>query len=158
MAARQWQRGGVAQGVTRALTCGLLVTDGVHLLIGHATRSPRWDIPKGLAEPGEEAESAARRELAEETGLSAPDMIESVGQFVYLPRKDLALFVWLVPAMPDPAALVCRSTFLIAGKPTPEIDRFACPVWRDALPRLGRSMATVLTPIAAARGWLHGPS
>ena len=45
----------------RTLSCGLLVTDGAHLLIGHATRSPRWDIPKGMVEPSESPEATARR-------------------------------------------------------------------------------------------------
>ena len=50
---------GISGGWTRpdmkakAVSCGVLVTDGERLLLGHATRSPRWDIPKGMAEPGE---------------------------------------------------------------------------------------------------------
>ena len=51
------------------VACGGRVTDGKRLLLGHATRSPRWDIPKGLAEPGESLAAAAVRELAEETDL-----------------------------------------------------------------------------------------
>ena len=157
MAARQRGPGGLPEGVIRALTCGVLVTDRVCVLIGHATRSPRWDIPKGLAEPGEAPEAAARRELGEETGLTPPLDLEPLGRLAYLPRKDLALFVWTVPTLPDPASLVCRSTFMVGGKAVPEIDRFACPRWADALPLLGRSMAATLQPIAIARGWLVSP-
>ncbi len=40
-------------------SCGVVVTDGVRLLLGHATRSPRWDIPKGVAEAGETHLAAA---------------------------------------------------------------------------------------------------
>ncbi len=137
----------------RTLSCGLLVTDGAHLLIGHATRSPRWDIPKGMAEPSESPEATARRELAEETGLAAPEVLEALGQFAYLPRKDLFLFAWQVETMPDPASLVCRSTFLIAGKPVPEFDRFACPRWTEAIPRLGKSMAAVVRSVVERKGW-----
>ena len=140
--------------MTRAVSCGVVVTDGARVLIGHATRSPRWDIPKGLAELGEEPEAAARRELLEETGLEAPACIDFLGQHAYLPRKDLALFVWTTPDLPDPATLVCRSTFLIGGKAVPEFDRFDCPVWTEALPRLGKSMQSVLTPLARAHGWV----
>ncbi len=156
MAARQRGAGGVAAGVSRRLTCGVLVTDGYRLLIGHATRSPRWDIPKGMAEADETAEAAACRELAEETGLDRPGVLEPLGQFTYLPAKDLAVFAWLVAAMPDPATLVCRSTFTVGGQCLPEFDRFACPAWAEGLGKLGKSMRAVLTPLAEARGWLPG--
>ena len=139
--------------MTRVLSCGVLVTNGTHLLIGHATRSPRWDIPKGVADPGEAPEAAALRELMEETGLKPPDRLVDLGQHAYLPRKDLALFAWIVSAMPDPAGLVCRSTFLIGGKAVPEFDRFACPAWAEALPRFGKSLAAVLSSVAGLRGW-----
>ena len=154
MAARQRTRRGIGDGVSTALTCGVLVTDGRRLLIGHATRSPRWDIPKGLAEPLEDAEAAARRELGEETGLTAPDTLEPLGHFTYLPRKDLALFAWLAETLPDPETLVCRSTFMVGAVTLPEFDRFSCPEWSDALPKLGKSMRAILAPLAEARGWL----
>jgi putative (di)nucleoside polyphosphate hydrolase len=63
------------------MSCGVLVTDGVRVLLGHASRSPRWDIPKGLANPGEPLVTAALRELFEETGLQAtPDALRSWGR------------------------------------------------------------------------------
>jgi len=55
----------------KSTSCGVIVTDGKRLLLGHATGSPRWDIPKGVAEPGESFVAAAVRELLEETGLRA---------------------------------------------------------------------------------------
>ena len=139
----------------RVLTCGVLVTDGRHLLIGHATRSPRWDIPKGQAEAGEPPGEAALRELGEETGLRPPpDALIPAGEYRYLPKKDLALFVLDVSAMPDPAGLACSSTFQLGGHALPEFDRFACPVWAEAVSKLGKSMQTVLVPLARGRGWL----
>lgn len=131
--------------MTRTLSCGVIVTDGRHLLIGHATQSPRWDIPKGQAEPGEAPVEAARRELLEETGLSAGAAdLQALGRHDYLPRKELELFAWWLDAMPDPATLVCRSVFTRGGRELPEFDRFACPAWDDAVPRLGKSMQAVL--------------
>ncbi len=139
----------------RTLSCGVVVTDGVKLLIGHATGSPRWDIPKGQAEAGELPEATARRELVEETGLSAEGVtLVSLGHYSYLPRKDLALFVWPVTVLPDPASLTCRSYFDLRGRSVPEFDRFACPDWADAISMLGKAMAGVLGRIATQRGWL----
>jgi 8-oxo-dGTP pyrophosphatase MutT (NUDIX family) len=130
------------------LSCGVLVTDGARLLLGHATRSPRWDIPKGMAEPGEPSSSAAARELEEETGLIvAPDALVSLGRHRYLSGKDLALFAWRPGAMPDPAVLVCRSTFAVGASVLPEFDRFGLFPWDDALARVGKNLARVLAEV-----------
>ena len=97
---------------TKAVSCGVLVTDGDRLLLGHATRSPRWDIPKGMADHGETFAAAARRELVEETGLDAPEAeLRPLGVFDYLPAKDLALFAWTPPVMPDPSEAIERISF-----------------------------------------------
>jgi len=136
----------------RRLSCGVIVTDGGLVLLGHATRSPRWDIPKGLAEPGEAPVEAAARELREETGLEAPPYeLTPVGVHRYLPGKDLALFVWRPATMPDPATLVCASVFPTAGGASlPEFDRFGLFAWDDATTRVGRNMARVLAEVRSA--------
>ncbi len=136
---------------TRAkrISCGVIVTDGVHLLLGHASRSPRWDIPKGLAEPGESLLAAAVRELREETGLQvAPDALHPLGTYAYLRDKDLALFVWRPPVMPEPAALRCTSTVALPGGAViPEIDRFGLFTFDAGLERVGRNLARVLAMV-----------
>ncbi len=139
--------------MVKALTCGVLVTDGTRLLLGHATRSPRWDIPKGLAEAGEDPAFAAVRELGEETGLAAaPAALVPLGIHRYLPRKDLALFEWHPPSMPDPTTLRCTSCFTVGKALLPEFDRFGVFDWQDALLRVGRSMARVLASIRPGNG------
>jgi 8-oxo-dGTP pyrophosphatase MutT (NUDIX family) len=134
----------------RQTSCGVIVSDGQRLLLGHATRSPRWDIPKGAAEPGEQFADAAVRELLEETGLavSADELVE-LGVHAYLPSKDLALFAWAPPRLPDPQSLTCTSRFALAdGTLLPEFDRFGLFPWDDALSRVGKNLARVLTSIA----------
>lgn len=134
-----------------ATTCGVLVTDGTGVLLGHATRSPRWDIPKGVAEPGEALAAAAARELREETGLEvAASALMPRGVHRYLPGKDLALFEWRPLAMPDPATLRCTSYFTVGHSQLPEFDRFGIFDWPDAVSRLGRNMARVLASVMAA--------
>lgn len=138
----------------RVTSCGVLVTDGERILLGHATRSPRWDIPKGLAEPGETPCQAALRELQEETGLRAPaGALRDLGRHAYRPGKDLALFAWAPPAMPDPATLICTSRFTARdGTLLPEFDRFGLFAWDEALSRVGRNMARILAEMRAWRG------
>jgi len=132
--------------VARRTSCGVIVTDGSVLLLGHATHSPRWDIPKGLAEPGEDPAAAAMRELHEETGLAAPaDALRPLGVHRYLPGKDLALFAWHPAPMPDPGSLACRSRFALpGGTMLPEFDRFGLFAWEDAPARVGKNLARVL--------------
>ena len=127
-------------------SCGVIVTDGSRVLLGHATRSPRWDIPKGIAEAGESFVTAAVRELAEETGLIvAEDALRPLGVHAYLRDKDLALFVWTQAQMASPETLICRSTFTLPdGTVLPEFDRFAVFEWDEALTKVGKNLARVL--------------
>jgi 8-oxo-dGTP pyrophosphatase MutT (NUDIX family) len=133
----------------KTTSCGVIVTDGERLLLGHATRSPRWDIPKGIAEPGESFAAAARRELGEETGLDAPEAeLRALGVFPYRRGKDLALFGWAAPLLPDPATLVCASYFPWNGKMLPEFDRFGLFTPDEALTRVGRSLGALIAGIS----------
>ena len=59
-------------GAGRRTSCGVVVTDGAVVVLGRFARRALWDIPKGMAEPGEAFIEAAVRELREETGLAAP--------------------------------------------------------------------------------------
>ncbi len=132
----------------KTTSCGVIVTDGERLLLGHATRSPRWDIPKGEAEPDESFAAAARRELFEETGLDAPEAeLRPLGVFPYRRGKDLALFAWASAQLPDPRTLVCASQFSWNGRMWPELDRFGLFTHEEALGRVGKSLAALLAGI-----------
>ena len=133
----------------KVTTCGVLVQDGAQLLLGHATRSPRWDIPKGVAEPGESFAAAAARELAEETGLEVnAELLIPAGVHAYLRAKDLALFIWKPEVPPDPTTLICRSMVQLPGGHTyPEFDRFAWFARDEALQKVGRNLARILATV-----------
>jgi putative (di)nucleoside polyphosphate hydrolase len=134
--------------VAKSTSCGVIITDGERLLLGHATRSPRWDIPKGIAEPGESLAAAAVRELHEETGLSvSATALRPLGVFPYRRDKDLALFCWTPPQMPEPRTLVCTSCFPFNGKMLPEFDRFGLFTQEEALGRVGKNLAQLLAGI-----------
>lgn len=44
--------------------------------------SGRWQLPKGIVEPGEDPEKAARREVAEEAGVQA-EVLGRLGEIEY---------------------------------------------------------------------------
>jgi 8-oxo-dGTP pyrophosphatase MutT (NUDIX family) len=134
----------------KTTSSGVIVTDGHRLLLGHASRSPRWDIPKGGVEPDETLVAAARRELFEETGLAAPESaLAPLGVFPYLRTKDLALFAWVVPALPEPRHLVCSEFFTLTdGTRLPEFDRFGLFTPEEALARVGKSLGRLLAGIS----------
>jgi len=134
----------------KTISCGVIVTDGVRLVLGHASRAPRWDIPKGGLEPGETFAEAACRELLEETGLIAPqEVLRPLGVKPYLRNKDLALFVWLVGVLPDPAALICKAFMTLPnGSRLPEFDRFGLFTIDQACGLVGKNLARLLAEIS----------
>lgn len=115
------------------LSCGLLVlNEQGALLIGHSTGSSRWDLPKGLIEPGERPIDCALREAREEFGLVfAPDRLRDLGRHFYYHGKDLHLFaVASSTAECPPERCKCTSYFdhYRTGQSVPEIDAYA---WAD---------------------------
>jgi putative (di)nucleoside polyphosphate hydrolase len=118
-----------APATTQATSCGTLVVDsGRRLLLCHITGTAKWDIPKGMQDPGEDPLTAAMRELREESGLVfAPERFVELGRVAY--RRDKALHLYRVDVgdeLPTLDHLVCRSYFPhhVTGKPTPEMDGY----------------------------------
>jgi predicted NUDIX family NTP pyrophosphohydrolase len=69
---------------------------------GNYNRKAPWGIPKGLPDPLEELEAAARRETLEETGVTAGDL-EFLGDVAYTKsRKRVHCFVGKLPPAARP--------------------------------------------------------
>lgn len=102
---------------TVALTVDLVlltIRDGdLHVLLverGHDPYAGRWAIPGGFVEPDEDLEEAARRELAEETGVDdVADHLEQLRTYA-TPGRDprgrivSVAHVAFAPEPPDPVA------------------------------------------------------
>ncbi len=82
---------------------------------GNYNRGKPWSIPKGLPDPGEELESAARRETLEETGVIAGEL-EPLGSIQYQKSgKRIHCFAGRAPADAAPRCAsweVDRSEFV----------------------------------------------
>ena len=77
----------------RVTSCGVVLFNRGRLFVCRATGTARWDLPKGIADPGEAPRAAAVREAWEEAGLrldAAP--LHELGEFAYLPGKRLHLY------------------------------------------------------------------
>ena len=138
----------------RALSCGvLLLNRRGEVFTCHATGTPRWDLPKGVADPGEAPRDAAVREAWEESGLRVPaERLVDLGEFDYISAKRLHLFALRVADDAiDLAHCRCRSFFAHhrSGAATPEADawgwkpRVQVPAW------CGKNMARVLASLDA---------
>ena len=129
------------------------------MLLAHATRTPRWDLPKGKIEPGETPMEAALRECLEETGLDLSgykDRLVDLGAHSYLPRKDLHLFRLDLPEALDLSGCSC-STYVQRGEEGerwPETDDYAWVPLEEVFTRVGKSLMAYLV----ARGVLQAPA
>jgi len=63
----------------RGVKC-ILTNEGRVLLVRHTYGPPRWDLPGGTAKRGEPPSGTARREMAEELGLTL-DGLADLGSF-----------------------------------------------------------------------------
>lgn len=131
------------------ISCGLILTDGKQLLLCHPTGNSFWNIPKGLADPGESHSDACKREVLEETGLVfRTDQLAPLGTFPYLSGKMLSLFCYKTGILPAVASLHCDSYFLDAkGRKLPEHDAFRYATWEEAEALVNAGLVPVLKTV-----------
>lgn len=115
--------------MTNNITCGIIVRRDGHVLLAHSTGMSwqQWNVPKGIADPGEAHIDAAVREMIEETAyVIDKTKLVDLGQFDYLPGKDIHLYMYDAPVDMDVAAMKCESLFFCDRKNMhrPECDSF----------------------------------
>ena len=77
----------------------------------YATGGALWEVPAGTLAPGEDAASCARRELAEEAGVTATELVRLTS-------------IWTTPGFTDEVIHLYMATGLTAGTPAREPDEF----------------------------------
>ena len=83
---------------------GVIVRDGCVLLV-HRSRYDDWSLPKGKLEPGESWQTAALREIEEETGLRCA-LGDEVGRTHYVDSqgRDKEVRYYRMTTSGEPAA------------------------------------------------------
>ena len=128
-------------------SCGILALNSAgEVLLGHATGSRYWDIPKGGSAGGESGPQTAAREMFEECGLQLnPGDLHELGRFSYRPGKDLLLYAVLLERL-DTRLFSCSSQYRDQqGRMRPEMDAFRWTPFAEVPTRCAKSLSTVLT-------------
>jgi putative (di)nucleoside polyphosphate hydrolase len=140
--------------MAKLVSCGVVVLNTRReLYVCHATGTARWDLPKGVQEPGESALQTATREAWEETSLVLdPQTLHDLGLHDYLPAKKLHLFALRVATDAfDLGDCRCHTGFAhrVTGLTTLEVDAYA---WKP-LDRLGEWCGKNMTRVLLALDW-----
>jgi predicted NUDIX family NTP pyrophosphohydrolase len=113
-----------------------------------------WSLPKGLAEPGEDLLTAARREFSEETGLSPDGPFLALGSIRQ--KSGKVVHAWACEGDADPAQLTSNTMSVEwppgSGKRVefPEIDRCAWFEPAEARAKLNPAQAEFVDRLEAA--------
>ncbi|HUR38178.1 MAG TPA: NUDIX domain-containing protein [Planctomycetota bacterium] len=106
----------------------------VHASGAYNRKSP-WGIPKGMPDPGEPLEEAARRETREETGIAVTGPLVPLDSITYVKsRKEV--FCFAGPA-PEGAVPTCAS-WEIDGARFMTLERARALIHPDQRPFLDR--------------------
>lgn len=123
--------------------------DGLRVLLVHRPRYNDWTFPKGKDEPGETAEQAAIREVAEETG-QIPRLLGLVGSTEYANGDGSKRVAWYAMRTSEPQEFV----------PNSEVDQIRWATSVEALELLSydedrRLLATLDTEALTSTGTLY---
>lgn len=141
------------------ITSGLIIASPAGWLLGHATDTPYWDLPKGKREPGEGLLDAGLRECIEETGLDLrhhrPGFVAlGVASYNRKRGKSLALFLLNLAEPKDLSQCRCSTWVATRGpRPVPDMDSFAWVPPQDLATHLKPRMVKHLSQ----RGLIEAP-
>jgi 8-oxo-dGTP pyrophosphatase MutT (NUDIX family) len=86
---------------------GVVIGDHGTIALIKSSNSQAWLFPKGHIDPSESEEEAARREIAEETGLIELELIDDLGEYsrpsgagddgTEYPGKSIRMFLFAAP-------------------------------------------------------------
>lgn len=112
--------------MSKVNSAGVIITNGIDILLCHSTNNKHWDIPKGKIDQDESNLTAALRELKEETSITLePSAVSFLGKFDYTKKKNLFLWLHLTNIFPDISTLDCITTFTDKnGRYKKEIDAY----------------------------------
>jgi len=140
--------------MVKVVSCGLVLLNARReVFLCHVTGTTRWDLPKGVQDPGESALQTVLREVWEETSLALePQTLDDLGLYEYLPAKRLHLYALRV-AMGAFRIGDCRCHTSFphhaTGIPTLEVDAYA---WKS-LDRLDGWCGKNMTRVLLALDW-----
>lgn len=133
-------------GNRKSVSGGILITCNGCILLGHATGTPNWDIPKGKIEEGESPIDGAVRETLEETGLVIDkEVLTEIGRMSYIKGKDLHLFRLEVDSFIRTDIMKC-STYCTTkrGDTILEVDDYMWVPFSDVSMFVGKTMGKIL--------------
>ena len=67
--------------MNKSISAGGVVLNQKGQVLLVSSRGDSWSLPKGHLEPGEDARTAAAREIQEESGISQLEFIKELGQY-----------------------------------------------------------------------------
>ncbi len=94
---------------TRSIGGIVLGDSGTIAMVRHRNGNGAWLFPKGHSEPGETDEETARREIAEESGLTDLELIDDLGSYERHPilpngledrteMKEIKMYLFAAPS------------------------------------------------------------
>lgn len=135
----------------KSISCAIISLNPENrLLMCHSTGNNFWDLPKGMKNPEETAEEAARREFLEETSLDIHNFkLKDLGLFDYNKQKSIHVFLLEDKINFDLSKAKCTTYFInkYTNQKQPEVDLYSYFSKEEAFAKSCKSMSNLLKKI-----------